>query len=98
MNAELSAAGHQRIVIPLSYRDNYLQGLRALSGDGNPAPLVRILDFAQRYTAEIDWRDLATATGMLRRTNALVPPWTAEERGIRLRLPRRSRRRATMNA
>jgi len=87
MNAELSAAGLQRIVIPLSYRDNYLQGLRALSRDGNPAPLIRILDFAQRYAAAIDWRDLRTAEGMLRRTNALVPPWTAEERGIRLRLP-----------
>jgi hypothetical protein len=87
MNAELSAAGLQRIVIPLSYRDNYLQGLRALSRDGNPAPFVRILDFAQHYAAEIDWRDLRKAEEMLRRTNALVPPWTAEERGIRLRLP-----------
>jgi hypothetical protein len=87
MNAELSAAGLQRIVIPLSYRDNYLQGLRALSRDGNPAPLVRILDFAHQYAAAIDWRDLKTAAAMLRRTNALVPPWIAEERGIRLRMP-----------
>lgn len=87
MNAELSAAGLQRIVIPLSYRDNYLQGLRALSQDGNPTPLVRILDFAQEYAAAIDWRNLAVATATLRETNALVPSWTAEERGIRLRMP-----------
>jgi hypothetical protein len=87
MNAELSAAGLQRIVIPLSYRDNYLQGLRALSRDGNPVPLVRILDFAQRYAAAIDWSDRGRAEAMLRRTNALVPPWTAEERGIKLRMP-----------
>jgi hypothetical protein len=87
MNAELSAAGLQRIVIPLSYRDNYLQGLRALSRDGNPAPLVRILDYAQEYAAAIDWRDLESAEKMLRETNALIPPWVAEERGIRLRLP-----------
>jgi hypothetical protein len=87
MNAELSAAGQQRIVIPLSYRDNYLQGLRALSRDGNPTPLIRILDFAQEYAAEIDWRDLKTAERMLRETNALVPPWVADERGIRLRMP-----------
>jgi hypothetical protein len=87
MNAELSAAGLQRIVIPLCYRDNYLQGLRALSRDGNAAPLVRILDFAQEYAAAIDWRDLRTAEKMLRETNALVPPWVAEERGVRLRLP-----------
>jgi hypothetical protein len=87
MNAELSAAGLQRIVIPLSYRDNYLQGLRALSRDGNPIALVRILDFAQQYTAAIDWSDRVRAEAMLRETNALVPPWTAEERGIELRMP-----------
>lgn len=87
MNAELSAAGLQRIVIPLSCRDNYLQGLRALSRDGNPAPLVRILDFAQEYAAAIDWRTLEAAEKMLRETNALVPPWVAEERGIHLRMP-----------
>jgi Fic/DOC family len=54
MSAELSAAGLQRIVIPLCYRDNYLQGLRALSRDGNPTPLIRILDFAQEYAAAIE--------------------------------------------
>jgi Fic/DOC family len=87
MNAELSAAGLQRIVIPLSYRDNYLQGLRALSRDGNPTPLIRILDHAQEYAAAIDWSDLMIAERMLRKTNALVPSWIAEERGIRLRMP-----------
>ena len=87
MNAELSAAGLQRIVIPLSYRDNYLQGLRALSRQGNPAPLIRILDFAQQYAAAIDWSDLRTAEEMLRESNALIPPWAAEERGVRLRMP-----------
>jgi hypothetical protein len=87
MNAELSAAGLQRIVIPLSYRDNYLQGLRAVSRDGNPVPLIRILDFAQEYAAAIDWSDLGRAAQMLRETNALVPSWIAEERGIRLRMP-----------
>lgn len=87
MNAELSAAGLQRIVIPLSYRDNYLQGLRALSRQGNPAPLIRILDFAQQYAAAIDWSDLRTAEEMLRESNALIPPWAAEERGVRLQMP-----------
>jgi hypothetical protein len=87
MNAELTAAGQQRIVIPLSYRDNYLQGLRALSRSGNPRPLVRVLDFAQRYAAAIDWSDLDTAKQMLERTNAFVPPDLAEEEGLRLVLP-----------
>jgi Fic/DOC family protein len=87
MNAELTAVGEQRITIPISYRDNYLQGLRALSRNGNPRPLVRILDFAQRYAAAIDWSDLDTAKGMLSRTNALVPPDVADEKGLRLVLP-----------
>jgi hypothetical protein len=87
MNAELTAADQQRITIPLSYRDDYLQSLRALSRNGNPRPLVRVLDFAQQYAAAIDWSDLETAKDMLTRTNALVPPDVAEEKGLRLVLP-----------
>jgi hypothetical protein len=87
MNAELTAAGLQRIVIPLCFRDNYLQGLRALSRGGDPRPLIRILDFAQRYAAAIDWSDLRGAESMLTATNAFVTPDVAEEQGIRLLLP-----------
>jgi hypothetical protein len=87
MNAALTAAGEQRIVIPLSYRDNYLQGLRALSRNGNPRPLIRVLDFAQEYAAAIDWSDLRTAERMLEATNAFVEPEVAEERNVRLELP-----------
>ena len=87
MNAELSAAGEQRIVIPIVYRDNYLQGLRALSRNANPQPLIRVLDFAQAYAAAIEWSDLPTAERMLERTNAFLTPETAEERGVQLELP-----------
>lgn len=87
MNAELTAAGQQRIVIPLPYRDNYLQGLRALSRSGDPRPLVRVLDFAQRYATAIDWSNLETAKAQLAETNAFVPPDVAEEKAQRLVLP-----------
>lgn len=87
MNAELSAVGEQRIVIPIVYRDNYLQGLRALSRNGNPLPLVRVLDFAQTYAAAIEWSDLRSAERTLEQTNAFLTPETAEERGVRLELP-----------
>jgi Fic/DOC family len=87
MNAELSAVGEQRIVIPIVYRDDHLRALRALSRNGNPRPLVRALDFAQEYAAAIDWSDLRTAERTLEETNALVEPELAEERGVRLRLP-----------
>lgn len=87
MNAALSAVDEQRIVIPLVYRDEYLQGLRALSRNANPQPLIRVLDYAQRYAAAIDWSDLPRAEEMLERTNALVPPDLAAERGTRLLMP-----------
>lgn len=87
MNAELSTVGEQRIVIPIVYRDNYLQGLRALSRNGNPQPLIRVLDFAQAYSAAIDWSDLPTAERMLEQTNAFLTPETADEQGVRLELP-----------
>jgi hypothetical protein len=87
MNAELTAAGLQRIVIPISYRDDYLQGLRALSLGGDPKPLVRVLEFAQLYAAGIDWSDLRSAERMLAATNAFVLPRVADEQRRRLRLP-----------
>jgi hypothetical protein len=87
MNAELTAAGMQRIVIPISYRDDYLQGLRALSLGGDPKPLVRVLEFAQRYAAGIDWSDLRSAERMLAATNAFVLPHAADQQRRRLRLP-----------
>jgi hypothetical protein len=87
MNAELSAAGMQRIVVPLSFRDEYLTALRALSRGSDPRPLVRVLDFAQEYAAAIDWSDLDRAERTLQETNAFVPPDVAEAEGLRLRLP-----------
>ncbi len=49
MNAELSAAGQQRALVPTVYRTNYLQALRALSHSENPSPVSTVIDFAQRY-------------------------------------------------
>jgi hypothetical protein len=51
MTKELLAAGMSRIVIPTVYREDYLGGLRRLSRDSEPAPLVRGLTFSQRVTA-----------------------------------------------
>jgi hypothetical protein len=87
MNAALSALDEQRIVIPIVYREDYLQALRALSRGGDPKPLIRVLDFAQRYAAAIDWSEMGTAREMLSATNAFVPVDAAEERGLRLQLP-----------
>jgi len=87
-NAELSAAGEVRIVIPTVYRNNYLAGLNAFSnGTGGGTPLIAVLEFAQRWTAAIDWEDYAACSELLERCNAFLDPVRAESSGQRLRMP-----------
>jgi Fic/DOC family len=87
MNSELSAAGQQRVLVPTIFRNNYLQALRALSRNGNPVPLPRVLDFAQRYGRAIDFSSVLTARRDLDSTHAFLDANEAEDAGIRLRLP-----------
>jgi fido (protein-threonine AMPylation protein) len=88
MNADLVAAGEQRIIIPTVYRGDYLSALRALSNGTSAEPLVRMLDFAQRFSLAIDWTDIGRAEAELAAVDAFMDSTVAEERGIRLRLPR----------
>lgn len=87
MNAELVAAGETRIIVPTIYRNNYLVTLKALSQSGIAAPLPRMLDFAHRYTAAVDFAELDRARRILERTNAFADPNEAEASGVRLQLP-----------
>jgi hypothetical protein len=89
MNAELTAAGLHRILIPISYRGDYLQSLRALSLGGNARPLVRVLEFAQRFATAIDWSDRRMAERMLAGGNAFVLPEVVDREAKRLRMPPR---------
>ena len=86
MNAELVAAKEQKIIIPTVYRTNYLSSLKALTHNGLTEPLVRTLDFAQRYTRSLDWNDFEEAQRQLTVTNAFMDPTEADEKGIRLKL------------
>lgn len=85
MNAELVAAAEQRIIIPTVYRLNYTQSLKALSHNQITDAFIKTLDFAQKYTAMIDWTDLSRATDMLCATNAFIE--NSEDETARLRLP-----------
>ena len=87
MNAELVAAGEERIVIPTVYRSNYLSALKALSQNGLAEPLIRMLDFAQKWTAAIDWRTVEKTRRELDACNAFLDPNVADEEGKRLRMP-----------
>jgi Fic family protein len=87
MNAELVAAGEQRIVIPTIYRANYLSALKAISNRTGTTPLVRVLEFAQRFTQAIDWTSFKGAEGELQAVHAFMDSTEADVRGIRFRLP-----------
>jgi len=87
MNAELVAAGETRIIVPTVYRNNYLLALKALSHNGGTGGLVRVIDFAQRYTAAIDFSDLEQARSLLEKTHAFDDSNEADAAGIRLMLP-----------
>lgn len=87
-NAELSAAGEVRIVIPTVYRNNYLTGLGALSnGTGKGEPLVAVLEYAQRWTGAVDWSDYTATNAILMTCNAFEDAVQAEATGRRLRMP-----------
>ena len=88
MNAELVAQDEQRIVIPTVYRDDYLTALKALSQSEKPTPVIRVHDFAQKYTGSIRWEDFDTARSDLQHTNAFRDSTEAEDQGVRLVLPR----------
>lgn len=87
MNAELIAAGEQRIIIPIVYRNNYIAALKALSNDARGDPLVRVLDYAQRYTLAIPFEAFDKANFVMARTHAFLKPDEAEEAGVRLIMP-----------
>ena len=87
MNGELAASGEERIIVPTVFRANYLSALKALSQTGRPQPLIRMLDYAQRWTAAIDWCSVAGTRRELEECNAFLDPIVAEEEGLRLRMP-----------
>lgn len=87
MNAELVATGENRIIVPTVYRNNYLMALKALSQNGITGAVVRTMDFAQRYTAAVDFAELERSRFILDRTHAFADPNEADAAGIRLMLP-----------
>ena len=90
MNAELVAAGEERIVVPTVYRANYLSALKAFSQTHRPEPLIRMLDYAQKWTAAIDWRSLEATQWELHACNAFLDHTVADEQGKRLMMPGRT--------
>ena len=84
MNAELVSSNEERIVIPTVYRGNYVAALRALSAGNSAEPAVRMLAYARRFTAAVDWAGLAETAEQLRTRHAFEEEASAEEKGVRL--------------
>lgn len=61
MNAELVKASLYKIIIPSAHRDNYMNGLRLATRDGDFRTYCRAMDQAQAYTASINWLDYGEA-------------------------------------
>jgi Fic family protein len=74
MNAELTAAGEQRIIVPSALRDDYLSGLRAMTHNALAATYLNVLGSLQRFTAEVDFSSRRAAELDLYRRHAFDDP------------------------
>src|SRR6266576_2666391 len=74
MNAELFRAREQRIFVPTSRRDDYLNALRLHSRQRRPDLLSRVMAELQQYAAQIDWTSFESALQRLREDGALAEP------------------------
>jgi len=82
MNAELIHADLCRIIVPIVFKDDYLLALRTLSRSNNPEPLIKVMNFAQLFTYELQLPSYNAVTRTLTACNAFKEPDEA-----RLKLP-----------
>lgn len=70
MNAELSAAGQTKIIIPTIYREDYLGGLRRMTRQRDTAVYIRMLERAQAFSDTLLGDDMASMEDTLHKSNA----------------------------
>lgn len=70
MNAELTAAGLSKIIIPNVYRIDYLDAIRKLTRRQEPDAYIRMLNRAYEFSATIHGDDLDEMEEYLRKCNA----------------------------
>ena len=85
-NAELIAHDQWRVVIPTSYRGNYLAALSGATHNGSGAALHSALDFTRRWASSIDWSDWQRSIRDLNESHAFEDSPVAERTGRRLRI------------
>jgi len=69
------------------FRTEYLQALKGLTHNHRPDALISVMDFAWRYTQQINFSSLEQAWSELTSTHAFESPADALGQGARLVLP-----------
>jgi fido (protein-threonine AMPylation protein) len=82
MNNELVRQGLSRIILPTVFRDDYLLALRALSRSRNPVPLLKAMDYLQKFTTLLPMSSYSETMHALTISNAFSEPDEA-----RLKMP-----------
>lgn len=70
MNAELSAVGACRIIVPTLFREEYLDCLRVLTRSHDPMPFVAAMQKIQAWTAAFDYQNIDQVISTMQRCNA----------------------------
>ena len=70
MNAELSAAGEHRVIVPTLAREEYLDCLRQLTRHGDADGFIRYMDQLQRWSACVDYENLDAVIESMKACNA----------------------------
>lgn len=70
MNAELTAKGMSKIIIPIVYRIDYLDAIRKLTRRQDPETYVRMLNRVYEFSATVHSEDLDSMEQYLRQCNA----------------------------
>jgi len=74
MNAELTQASECRIIIPTVYRDDYITALKAFSQNRETAPVIRVFERAQAFTASMDYSNYEVARDSFSHADAFKDP------------------------
>lgn len=72
MNAELTAAGQAKIIIPTVYREDYLLNLRRLTRKHDPGPYIRMMDRAHAFSHWLEPKDYHSLKVQLEESYAFV--------------------------
>jgi len=73
MNAELSVVGASRIIVPTLFREEYLDCLRVLTRQGEPAPFLQAMQHIHAWTAAFNYDDLDRVLAQMTACNAFEP-------------------------